>query len=441
MFHQTIRNDANRRAFIRGAARSLLGVGTLPMLADVAWAADAQKPSSKLAGQEPNPRNPNPCKSVIYVYLAGGMSHLDSFDTKPGAATQGPVESIDTSADGVQISEYFPMMAKQMHHVAAINSMNSNQGAHAQGRYMMHTSYMMRGTISHPDMGAWSAYLLDKLNPTLPANIKIGGNSSGLGGGFLESKFAALPIGDPTAGLQHSTLPSTVQPDQFQRRLARLKKMNKQFVGKFDTKQTRAHSGMYDEAVKLMNSKDLAAFDISQESEATRARYGDNSLGQGCLLARRLTENGVRFVEVNDGGWDTHNDNFTRVGEKGAVLDQALSALIGDLHERGKLDETLIVLATEFGRTPTIVEGNNGRNHYPKAFSCLMAGGGIVGGQKYGQTDKEGREVVEKQVSIPDFNSTIGYALDMPLDKEVYSASRRPFTVGDKGRPITALFG
>lgn len=437
--------DASRRAFLRGAARSLLGVGTLPLLAEQAFAKpnapDPSKPSSKMEGREPNPRNPKPCKSVIYVYLGGGMSHLDSFDTKPGAETQGPVESIKTSADGIQISEFFPEMAKQMHHVAAVNSMNSTQGAHAQGRYMMHTSYMMRGTILHPDMGAWSAYFLERLNPTLPANIKIGGNSSGLGGGFLESKYAALPIGNPTSGLQHSALPSSVAPDQFDRRLARLKQMNQEFVGRFDTKQTRAYAGMYDEAVKLMQSEDLAAFDIKLEEAETRARYGENSLGQGCMLARRLVENGVRFVEVNDGGWDTHNDNFTRVQEKGAVLDQALAALIGDLDDRGLLDDTLVVLATEFGRTPTIVESNNGRNHYPKAFSCLLAGGGIVGGQKYGKTDDEGREVIEKQVSVPDFNATIGYALDLPLDKEVYSPSRRPFTVGDKGRPVTALFG
>ncbi len=437
--------DSSRRAFLRGAARSLLGVGTLPLLADQAFgrpdAADDTSLTDKAQKPTPNPRNPKPCKSVIYVYLSGGMSHLDSFDTKPGASTQGPVQSIKTSADGVLVSEYFPKMAKQMHHVAVLNSMNSNQGAHEQGRYLMHTGYMKRGTVQHPDMGAWSAYFLKRVNPMLPANVKVGGASNGLGAGFLESRYAALPIGNPTSGLQHIEVPASVDPDQFTRRLDRLNKMNQQFLDKVDTKPSRAYAGMYDEAVKLMNCEDVVAFDINVEDDATRQRYGDNALGQGCLLARRLVEHGVRFIEVNDGGWDTHSDNFTRVAEKGAVLDQALASLIGDLNDRGLLDDTLIVLATEFGRTPTIVNNNAGRNHYPKAFTCLLAGGGIVGGQKYGKTDAEGRQVVENRVSVPDFNATIGYALDLPLDKEVYSPSRRPFTVGDKGRPVIRLFG
>ncbi len=161
--------------------------------------------------------------------MNGGMSHLDTFDTKPGAETQGPVESIKTSADGVQISEYFPKLADQMHNVAVINSMNSTQGAHAQGRYFMHTSYFIRGTIKHPDMGAWTSKFLGKLNPGLPANVKVGGASNGLGAGFLESEFAALPIGDPEAGLQHSQLLEGVTNSRFSQRMRKLKEMNRSF--------------------------------------------------------------------------------------------------------------------------------------------------------------------------------------------------------------------
>ena len=159
------------------------------------------------------------------------------------------------------------------------------------------------------------------------------------------------------------------------------------------------------------------------------------------MLARRLAENGVRFIEVDNGGWDTHGDNFTRVQEKGAILDQALAALLDDLSASGKLDETLVVLATEFGRTPKIhEERDNGRNHYPQAFTCLLAGGGIKGGLKYGKTDKEGREVVEDMVPVPDFNATIAQAMGLPLDKKTMSPSMRPFTVADKGKPIMDLF-
>jgi uncharacterized protein (DUF1501 family) len=198
---------------------------------------------------------------------------------------------------------------------------------------------------------------------------------------------------------------------------------------------------MYDEAVTLMKSKDLSVFDLTQESDEVRDRYGRDSFGQACLLARRLTDAGVRFVEIDNGGWDTHGDNFARVKEKGAVLDQALASLLDDLASSGKLDETLVVVATEFGRTPKIqVERDNGRNHYPQAFTCLLAGGGIKGGIKYGKTDDEGREVVKDMVPVPDFNATIATAMGLPLDKKTMSPSMRPFTVADKGKPVMDLF-
>lgn len=426
-----IKDPFTRRAFVSNAAKTFLGIGAMPLLSNLAWAAESRGTSVN--------RNAK-AKSVIYLYMSGGMSHLDTFDTKPGAETQGPVESIKTSADGVQISEFFPNTAKQMHNVAIVNSMNSTQGAHAQGRYFMHTSYFQRGTVRHPDMGAWASRFLGKINPSLPANVKIGGNSSGLGAGFLESEFAALPIGDPEAGLQYSSMVEGMTNDRFGARLKRLKDMNAGFASKYDTKEARAYASMYDEAVTLMKSRDLAAFDLTQESDEMRDRYGRNRFGQACLLGRRLVENGVRFIEIDDGGWDTHGSNFERVAEKGAVLDQALGALLADLEASGLLSSTMVVLATEFGRTPTIqTDRDNGRNHYPQAFSCLLAGAGIKGGVKYGSTDKEGREVTENMVVVPDFNATIATALGIPINEEVISPDKRPFTVADKGKPIKEI--
>jgi uncharacterized protein (DUF1501 family) len=197
---------------------------------------------------------------------------------------------------------------------------------------------------------------------------------------------------------------------------------------------------MYDDAVKLMRSKDLAAFDLTAEPEAIKERYGKNPFGQGCLLARRLLEHGVSFVEVNMGGWDTHNSNFVNVPEKAGVLDAALSTLLGDLERRGLLDDTLVVLATEFGRTPEI-NTNEGRDHHPQAFTCLLAGGGIKGGTLYGKTDERGAKILENPVTVTDFNATIGYALGLPLDQVLYSPSMRPFTLADKGKPVVELFG
>lgn len=418
-----------RRDFLTHAARAFLGVGALPFLPR-SVAADTL--SVPLAGT---------AKRVIYLYMGGGMSHLDTFDPKPGAATQGPVESLTTNVSGIRVSEFFPSMAGQMDKVAIINSLHSTQGAHAQGRYYMHTSYFMRGTIKHPDLGAYSSHLLPKRNPMLPDNVKIGGNSSGLGGGFLEAKHAALPIGNPEAGLQHSQLPKHLTEKRFSKRLRRVQQMNSQFAAKYDQKSVRAYAAMYDEAVQLMNSEDLKAFDLSRESAATRAAYGEDKFAQGLLLARRLVEHDVRFVEVDNGGWDTHTDNFNRVAEKSAILDQALAALLSDLHDRGLLEDTLVVLATEFGRTPEIVTERNGRNHYPKAFTCLLAGGGIQGGQAYGKTDAEGREVEEDAVTVPDFNATIAHALGLPIEQEVFSPSQRPFRVANDGVPLKQLFG
>jgi hypothetical protein len=428
-------DPVSRRQFVSGAAKSMLGLSTMSIMApNMVQGSVLNAPKDKSASG-------GKAKSVIYLFMSGGMSHLDTFDTKPGAETQGPVESIETSAKGIQISEYFPNLAKQMHNVAVVNSLNSTQGAHAQGQYYMHTSYTLRGTIRHPDMGAWAAYHLGKTNKTLPANVKIGGNSNGLGGGFLESKFAALPIGNPDAGLQNSSLANGVDESRFKKRMARLKRMNKQFAATYDTKQARAYASMYDEAVSLMKSKDLETFDLSKEDQATREKYGNNKFGQGCLLARRMVENGVRFVEVQDGGWDTHGDNFEKVKEKGAILDQGLAALLEDLDSRGLLDSTLVVLATEFGRSPTIqTERNLGRNHYPQAFSGLMAGAGIDGGYKHGETDDEGREVVDNLVTVPEFNATIAHALGIDLKKKVMSPSLRPFTVTDGAEPIWDLF-
>jgi len=188
-----------------------------------------------------------------------------------------------------------------------------------------------------------------------------------------------------------------------------------------------------------MNSKDLAAFDLSQEPKLTRDVYGDSRFGKSCLLARRLVEHGVRFVELTLGGWDTHNDNHDQVAGLTSPLDQSVSALLDDLHYRGLLDETLVVIGTEFGRSPEI-NSNAGRNHHPSAFSCVLAGGGIKGGQVYGSTDASGHSVADNGVSVPDFNATIAYALGLPIDKVVHSPSGRPFRVADKGRPITALF-
>jgi uncharacterized protein (DUF1501 family) len=255
----------------------------------------------------------------------------------------------------------------------------------------------------------------------------------------MEPKHGPLPIGNPAAGLQNSRRPAGVSEADYQIRLKRVEEMNDAFAAKYDQREVRGYSDMYDQAVRLMSSKDLEAFDITKEPAELRAAYGTDPFGQGCLLARRLVEHKVRFVEVQLGGWDTHNQNFDAMDRKLPVLDSALGTLISDLATKGLLEETLVVLTTEFGRTPEIKEEREGRDHYPKVFSALLAGGGIKGGQAYGKSDKEGREVAENPVTVPDFNATIAHAAGLPLGFVVHSPSGRPFKVADKGKAIEAL--
>jgi hypothetical protein len=420
--------DQDRREFLAYSAKTFLGVGLMPLAVR----------SSAFASATPA-RMPT-AKNVIYLYMAGGMSHLDTLDPKSDRSVKGPVEAIGTKEAGIQISEYLPRIASQMDKLALLRSLSSTQGAHEEGRYFMHSSYTKRGTIVHPGMGSWLVKMDGPRNPNLPGVIHVGSPNPGGGSGFFEQKFAPLVIGNPEAGLQNSKIRKGTTEKEFEDTVMLTNAFDAEFHRKYNQKKTRAYSDMYDDAIKLMKSRDLAAFELDLESKVIREAYGNNPFGQGCLLARRLVEHDVRFVEVTLGGWDTHTNNFERVAENGQVLDQALGTLLTDLDNRGMLEETMVVLATEFGRTPKIND-NKGRDHSPTAFSCALAGGGIRGGQVYGETDTTGKFVKSEKVDVPDFNATIAYALGMPLEKTVYSPSGRPFRVADKGKPILSLFG
>ncbi len=429
----TFTDPLNRRVFVTKAAQSLLGVTAASQLTGKALAIPGENTSP--LKQVPTARN------VIYLYMNGGMSHLDTFDPKPdNAEVMGLTKTINTKADGIRLSENLPLVARQAGKLAIIRSMSSTQGAHEQGQYFQRTSYTLRSSIRHPSMGAWLEKFQNRGNPTLPGSVMIGNESRHPGAGFFEAKFAPLMINDPESGISNVTPNSWFTQDRLTNRLGVAKQLDQKFAETYDVKNVRAYSDMYDDAVKMMKSEELKAFDLDAEPAALREKYGRERFGQGCLLARRLVEHGVRHVEVSFGSWDTHNANFTRVPELCDELDAALSTLLQDLESRGMLNETLVVLATEFGRTPEI-NVNDGRDHHPSGFSCVLAGGGIRGGQVYGATDANGDKAIDKPVTIPDFNATIGYALGLPLDQVLYSPTKRPFTVADKGKPLAQLFG
>ena len=419
------RSDFNRRRFLELAAGSFLGVSTNSLFS-------AAGDKSVVAPRE------KPAKQLIYLYMAGGMSHIDTFDLKTGHENQGSTKPINTNIDGIRVSSHLPSLAKHADKLCVINSLTSTTGDHEKGNYFMHTSYQQRATIRHPGLGAWNQKLNGKLNPTMPGSVFIGKESRFHGsGGFFEPEFGPLAISDPKSGLKHAH--SSLRGDRLQRRIDLAKDLDVEFLERYHSKPIRAYGDMYADAVRLMESSDLAAFSINKEDKKTRQRYGDDPFGQGCLLARRLIESNVRTVEVSFSGWDTHTNNFTSMPLLCQTMDQAVGALLEDLESNGKLDDTVVVLTTEFGRTP-IVNRNIGRDHYPQAFTSVLAGGGFKGGYVYGKTSEGAEEVVEKPITIPDFNATIAYALGIPIGLVLNSPSKRPFSVAHKGQPVLDLF-
>ena len=416
-------DEFNRRQFVTQLAKTCLGVGMLPLVGSyVNTPCAAITPHSRARAQH-----------VIYLNMSGAMSHIDTFDPKPGTASQGPVQPIATNVDGIQLSEFLPNIASQMHNAALVRSVVTSQGAHEQASYLMHTSYQKRGTISHPTFGSWVSKLAGSINSTIPNHVKIGGG--GPGAGYLESRHNPVPIGNPKSGLANSKLAEYIGNNRFDARLNAISKMNGTFTEHFPQKQVRAYTDLYKDAVKLMKSSDIQAFDIAQEPENMTEMYGDSNFGQGCMLARRLVEHGVRYVEVTRGGWDTHDDCFSRVADNCLDIDKAIGALLRDLDRRGLLNTTLVVLTSEFGRTPNI-NPRDGRDHWPNAFSAMFAGAGIKGGTLYGQSDELGKRVVENPAKPEDLNATIAKLLGLATQDIHYSPSGRPFKVAHDGTPI-----
>lgn len=419
-------NDLNRREFISGVAKSCLGVSAIVGAKDLLG---AQIPSHVPTAQH-----------VIFLYMSGGMTHIDTLDPKPeNNDVMGETKAINTTVDGIQLGHWLPKTAKQMHHGTIIRSVNTNQGAHQQANYLLHTSYQRRGTIIHPSMGAWVSRFTEKLNRTLPSNVKINGGSDVIGAGYFEKKHGPLPLGNPSAGIQNVKQSGYLDSNMYNKRLEIASEFNKSFLSTYPQKQIRAYTDLYDDAIRLMKSSDLEAFDLTKETQEMRDEYGDNNFGQGCLLARRLVASGVRFVEVQLGGWDMHNDVFGNLEDKAAILDSGLATLIHDLSRQGMLNNTLVVLASEFGRTPEIKAGRVGRDHHPSSFSTLLAGGGIKQGYVYGKSDERGHYAEENGVGMEELNATIAHTMGINVNKTIYSPGGRPFKVGHGSQPIADI--
>jgi len=418
--------DVSRRDFLKLSSAGVVGLslsGWMPVLA------------SHVAQNRVRP------KSCILLWMDGGPSHKDTFDLKPDTANGGPYQAISTSVPGIQISEHFPRLARLMQHAAIIRGMSTGEGAHGRAKYYLHTGYKEGvGGLVYPSLGALCSAEIGRSDSPMPNFVSIGNRS--YGSGFLGARHQPLVVNDPQRGVDN--LRPLVSGTQFDQRVGLLEQMEQSFQRTSGAGVSGAHRTTYQRAVALMQSREARAFDIAQEPAATRAGYGPSKFGEGCLLARRLIETGVSFVEVNLGGWDTHQNNFARVRQLSAQVDPAMSQLVLDLRERGLLDSTLIVWMGEFGRTPRINQrsAQPGRDHYPRAWSTVLVGGDIHGGQVIGRTDAEGATVTDRPVSAIDFMASICRVLGIDYTKMNQTPIGRPVRIADRGAtPIQQLIG
>jgi hypothetical protein len=398
--------------------------------------------------------DPKRRRSCILLWMNGGPSQMDTFDLKPGHANGGPFKETATAVPGIKISEHLPKIARHTDRLALVRSMTSKEGDHGLANYYVHAGYSQRGPIQYPTLGALVAKEAGADKADLPAFVSIAPdrqiNSPAHSPGFLGPRYAPLIVGevnrryaaaadaDSAKALQVPNLTphAGLTGEHVEARLRLVRQMQHEFVAEHPSAAARSHQTAYERAIRLMRTAAGKAFDLDEEPAKLRDTYGRNKFGQGCLLARRLVERGVPFVEVSLGGdngqaWDTHQNNFEKVRELSQVLDAGWATLMDDLKDRGLLGSTLIVWMGEFGRTPTI-NGDKGRDHYPNAWTAVLGGGGINGGQVVGRTSAGGETIEERRVSVPDLLATFCLALGIDPKKSNLSNVGRPISLVDK---------
>ena len=428
-FESFLDSAIGRRRFFGRFAKTALGVATLGSLA---------VPGSAGRLLAEGARKSSAVKNIIVVFAAGGMSQIDTFDPKPGGEEQGPAKAIQTKTPGVVFGEAFTQLAGLTDQLAVIRSMTTETGDHQQGCYLMRTSYPVINSIRHPSFGSWVLHALGEAERELPGYVLVGGGNDHPGCGFLDPTLSPMPLADPSAGISNMNRRGGVTAEDFNRRLRMTYRFDQAFKKKYRDPQVAAYDTMYRDAVRLMGSDDLGVFDLASESDAVRDAYGRTTEGQGCLLARRLVEAGTPIVEVESGGWDGHSDWFKSLPTKAGALDKAIASLIRDLGRRGLLETTLVVLTTEFGRTPSINK-IGGRDHHPGVFSSILAGGGVKAGGVYGASDEHGFSPDRDPVTVRDFNTTVAAAAGLPYSREFFAPNGRPFKIGGGGTPIAEL--
>lgn len=395
-------------------------------------------------------------RACILLWMNGGPSQMDTFDLKPGHDNGGPFQAIETSAPGLMISEHLPKLARHGQHLAVLRSMSTKEGDHSRATHTMRTGYGPTGPIAYPSVGPLIGKELGSLGSELPNCVSITpyrfSSPAAFGPGFLGPNYAPLLVGDGQFGgsaqiadsidellkVQNLSPPRDVSESHATSRLDLLKQMEDKFATRHPGEATASRRAAYEKALRMMGSSTTEAFNLKQEPDKLRDAYGRNLFGQGCLLARRLVERGVPFVEVsltavpgqNFFGWDTHQNNFEAVQALSGVLDAGWGTLMEDLAASGLLETTTILWMGEFGRTP-IINSNTGRDHYPKAWSTVLAGGGIAGGQAVGATSPDGIEVIDRPIGVGDLLATLITALGIDPMQQNMSNVGRPIRLAD----------
>ncbi len=380
-------------------------------------------------------------KSLIVLWMAGGPSQLESWDPHPASAVGDTVGKIKTTVSGLEVSELLPQMAEQMQHVSLIRSMVSKEGDHERGTYYAQTGYRPDPSVVHPSVTALLSKHLPDPKIEIPQHISL---ASGDGfnvprGGFLGAEYDAFRIFDP--GKNVGNMKPNVKEKRQQRRLESLDVVSSAFKQQrpYQVQET-LHQDLIDKALTMMSSKQLKAFSLDDESKETIKKYGDSRFGRGCLVARRLVEQGVRATQVVLQGFDTHINNLEGQTKQFKILDPAFAALISDLKERDLLDSTIVLCMGEFGRTPW-VNPLEGRDHWPMGYSCVLGGGGLQSGVLIGETNpeaakEENKRVTERTppkdpVSIPDLYATILTTMGLDPYEEIQSPIGRPFMLSE----------
>lgn len=372
-------------------------------------------------------------KSVIMLWMGGGPSTMDIWDLKTGAPTGGPFRPINTSGDA-QICEHMPLMAKQMHNMSIIRSMSTREADHMRGRYYMHTGYVPNPSMTHPSYGAVISHQLRNNNIQIPQFVSVGGAS--IGPGFLGMRYAPFSVNSDG---RIRNLDMKMDERTYQRAYA-LDVIETGFINQRRGSIAKEHQAVLKETYNLLTSPEMEAFKVVGEPENVKERYGDNGFGKGCLMARRLVEAGVPFVEVSLGGWDNHQNIFPTLRDtKLPMLDQAMSALVEDLEQRGLLQDTAIVWMGEFSRTPRINQ-NAGRDHWARSWSVVVGGAGMSGGIAVGETSSDGTRVETEPYTSQDVLASVCKAVGISLQTTFTSNNGRPMKIANSGKVIKELF-